>query len=94
MLCARQGTLYPGFESSMLVRKYADRNGSAAVLAAKRSAGIAPEANLRNPLRAGDETRRQGNPPGFETLDFNRSLKQGYQWPPYKGLVSSKMQVH
>ena len=94
MLCARQGTLYPGFESSMLVRKYADRNGSAAVLAAKRSAGIAPEANLRNPLRAGDETRRQGDPPSFVNFGLQQKSKTGVSVAHYKGLVSSKMQVH
>ena len=40
-----------------------DRNGSVAILAAKRSAGVAPEVNLRNPLRVGDEARKQGNLP-------------------------------
>ena len=39
----------------MYVRKYVDKNGSAAMLAAKRSAGIAPEVNLRILLCTGDK---------------------------------------
>ena len=40
----------------MLVRvKYTDQKGSAAMLVIKRLAGVAPEANLRNQLCAGDE---------------------------------------
>ena len=31
----------------MLVHKFVDENGSAAMLAAKRSAGVTPEVNLR-----------------------------------------------
>ena len=34
----------------MLVQKYVDKDSSAAVLVAKRSAGVAPQVNLRNPL--------------------------------------------
>ena len=38
----------PGIEPpSMLVRKYVDENGSGATQAAKRSAGVAPEVNIR-----------------------------------------------
>ena len=40
----------------MLVRKNVDENGSAAMLATKRSVGVAPEVNLRNPLRTVDVT--------------------------------------
>ena len=36
-------------------------NGSAAILAAKRSAGVAPEVNLRIPMQASE-----GIHPGFE----------------------------
>ena len=39
----------------MLVCKHVDQYGSAAILAAKRSAGVAPEVNLRIPLHTGDE---------------------------------------
>ena len=41
----------------MLVHKYVDRNGSAAMLTAKRSAGVTPEVNLRNMLHAGEEAQ-------------------------------------
>ena len=40
----------------MLVHKYVDENGSAAMLVAKRSASVAPEMNLRSLLCAGNET--------------------------------------
>ena len=46
------------------VCKYGDRNGSAAMLAAKRPAGVAPELNLRNPLHAGDEAHSERIYPG------------------------------
>ena len=36
-----------------------DENGSAAMLAAKRSAGVAPEVNLRIPLCTGKEACKQ-----------------------------------
>ena len=39
------------------VNKYVDQNGLAAMLVAKRSAGVATEVNLRNPLHAGNEAR-------------------------------------
>ena len=42
-------------------------NGSAAMLPAKRSAGIASEVNARNPLHTGDEACKQGIHTGFET---------------------------
>ena len=47
----------------MLVYKYVDRNDLGAILATKRSAGFAPEVNLRNLLLTGDEACKQGNPP-------------------------------
>ena len=40
---------------------------SAAMLATNRSAGVASEVNLRNPLRAGKKACKQGIHPGFET---------------------------
>ena len=40
----------------MLVYKYVDENGSAA----NRSAGVAPEVNLRIPLCTGDKARKRG----------------------------------
>ena len=39
---------------TMLVHKYVDENGSAAILAAKRSTGVAREVNLRIPFCTGD----------------------------------------
>ena len=42
-------------------------NGSAAMLATKRSAGVAPTVNLRNPLHAADEVHKQEIHPGFES---------------------------
>ena len=39
----------------------------AAMLAAKRSAGVAPEVNLRHRLWAGEEAGKQEIHPGFET---------------------------
>ena len=47
----------------MLARKYVDENGSAAMLATKRSAGVTPEVNLRILLCIGDEACKQGDPP-------------------------------
>ena len=38
-------------------------SGSVAILAAKRSAGVAPEVNLRNPLHASDAAQNLGNSP-------------------------------
>ena len=40
--------------------------GSAATLIVKRSAGVAPDVNLKNPLNAGDEAHKH---PGFKILD-------------------------
>ena len=40
-----------------------DNFGSATMLTAKRSAGDAPEVNLRNPLHASNEACKQGVPP-------------------------------
>ena len=38
-----------------IICKYVDRKGLAVVLAAKRSAGVAPEVKLKNPLHTGDK---------------------------------------
>ena len=64
----------------MLVRKYADENGSTAMLIIKRSAGVALEVNLRIPLCTGNEARKQEDPPRL----LNSGPKQGYQWPHKK----------
>ena len=44
--------------------KYVDQNGLAAMLATKRSAGVTPEINLKNPLHTGNETHKWGIHPG------------------------------
>ena len=47
----------------MLVCKYVDENSLAAMLAANRSAGVAPEVNLRILLCAGNKAHKKGDPP-------------------------------
>ena len=42
--------------------KYVDIEGSAAMLTAKGTVGIAPEVNLRNPFHTGDEASMCGDP--------------------------------
>ena len=46
--------------------KYVDQNSSVTILATKRSAGVAPEVNLRNSLFTGDEACKQGIHPVFK----------------------------
>ena len=45
------------------VCEYIDQKGSAAMLAVKRSAGVAPEVGLGNPLSASDEAYKPTDPP-------------------------------
>ena len=47
----------------ILVHKYVDQNSSTAMFTTKRSAGVAPEVNMRIPLHAGDKTCNRGHPP-------------------------------
>ena len=49
------------------VCNYVDQNSSAAMLAAKRSAGVTSEVNLRYPLCTRDKACKQGIHPDFET---------------------------
>ena len=66
-------------------------NGSAAMLAAKRSAGIASEVYLRNPLHTGDEACKHGIHTGFETeARRHQKFKTGISVVPQKGLMSFK----
>ena len=62
------------------------------MLATKRSAGVAPEVNLRNPLHADDEARKRRIHPGFETQgNVPRSPKREISVSgPTKGLMSSQ----
>ena len=67
----------------MLACKYVDENGSAVMLATKRSAGVTPEVNLTIPLCIGDEACKQGGSALAlkSGVDITGCLKHGYQWP-------------
>ena len=75
----------------MPVHKYVDRNGSAATLATKRSAGVTPEMNLREcvthmPLPSANKAAHSG----FETQRIcHQKFKTGVSVAPQKGLMSS-----
>ena len=73
------------------VCKYIGQKGFAAMLTSIQSAGVAPEVNLRNPLCAGEEARKQGIYPGFETQGRHLQKSQtGVSVATRKGLMSSK----
>ena len=64
------------------------RDGSAVMLAAKRSAGVAPEVNLkeyviRTPLPSSNKAAPRG--------DVTRNPKQGYQWAHKKDSYSPRI---
>ena len=60
------------------------------MLAAKRSAGVAPKVNLRIPLCTGDEDASEGIHPGFETQGRpHQKSKTVVSVAPQKGLMSS-----
>ena len=68
------------------------KNGSAAMLAAKKSAGVAPEVNLRNPLHAGDKACKWGFHSGFETWgELHQKSKTGISVAPQKGRITFKI---
>ena len=63
----------------------------AAIPVNKRSAGVAPDLNLRHPLCAGKEAHKQGIHPGFETQGrCHQKSKTGVSVSSQKGPVSSK----
>ena len=64
----------------VVVRKYVDRNGSAAMQAAKRLASVTLEVNLRIPLHTGDEVRGPTLALKPRT-DITRCPKQGTSGP-------------
>ena len=69
--------------------KYVGQSGSAAMLAVKRSTGVAPEVNLRNSMQArkhASESTLALKP----RADITRSLKEGYQWPHKKDMCPTK----
>ena len=62
-----------------------DQKGSAAMLAIKMSAGVAPEVNLRNPFHTVETTLKQGIYHGFETWDrCHQKSKTGLAVTPQK----------
>ena len=70
---------------------YVDQKGLAAMLVIKRSAGVAPEPNLRNPLHEVDEAHKREIHPGFETPSrHHQEFKTGVSVVPQKVLVFSK----
>ena len=72
----------------MPTHRHVEENGSAAMLAAKRSAGVVPEVNLRvsvtrtPPPNVNKATSLALKHRGYVT----RSQTQGYQWPHKKDL--------
>ena len=52
---------------------------------AKRSVGVAPEVNLRNPLCAGDKKCKPGIHPDFEIQGKHHKKSKIWSWPPQKG---------
>ena len=62
------------------------------MLAAKRSAGVAPEVNLRNPLHIGEEVRKQGIHLALKPrADITRNPKQGCKWLHKKDMCTPKI---
>ena len=64
----------------MPAHRYVEENVSAAILAAKRSAGVASEVNL------GEHITHMPPPSAYIHTYITRSTKQGYQWPHKKDL--------
>ena len=57
----------------------------------RRSAGVAPEVNLRNPLNTGKEAHKWGIHSGFETQGrYHQKSKTGVSVAWQKGHVFSK----
>ena len=74
------------------VCKYVDKNGSAAMLAILRSAGVTLKVDPRNPLHAGAEAQKQGVHPGFGTQGrCHQKSKTGVSVASQKGLTFSKI---
>ena len=63
------------------------QKGSVAILAAKKSPGVAPEVNLRNITGKQINERKQGIYPDFETL--GRCYQNRVSIAPQKTLMSS-----
>ena len=70
---------------SFITKHGGNRNSSVAMLAAKRSAGVAPDMNLMILLHVGDKPQARGSTLALKPrIDVTRSPKQGYQWPQEK----------
>ena len=66
------------------------QSSTAAMLAINKSAGVAPEVKLRNPLHADDKSCKQGILCGFEPQGrHHQKSKTGISAAPQKGLMSS-----
>ena len=63
------------FAMRVYVCKYLNQKGSAALLAIMKSAGVAPEVKLRNPLHEGKKARKGST----LALKPRSSSKQDYQ---------------
>ena len=76
----------------MPTRRYVEENASATMLAAKRSAGVAPEMNLREHITCMPLPNANGAAhSGFETQRrHHQKSKTGVSMAPQKGLMSSK----
>ena len=75
----------------MPARRYVEENGSAAMLATKRSAGVTPEVNLReNITHMPPPSVNKAVHFGFETQrNPHQKSKTGVKVAPQKGLMSS-----
>ena len=69
--------------SSMWIQK-----GSAVMLAIKRSTGITPEVNLRNPLLAGDEVHKWTHPGDETRRRHHQKSKTGVPVAPQERLMT------
>ena len=81
-----------GLAPLMPAQKYVEENGSAAILATKRSAGVAPEVNLREHVKCmPPPIVNNASHFGFETeRRHHQKSKTGVSVAPQKGLMSSK----
>ena len=87
---ARSWVRTPTNACGYMVCKYVDRKCSAAMLVVKRSAGVAPEVNLRNSLHAGKKAHKPLFHPGFETQGrHHHTSKIRVSMIPQKGLMFS-----
>ena len=69
-----------------------DQKGLVELLDSKRSAGVAPNVNRRNPLHVGNDTGKWGIELGFGTQGRNHQKSQtGVSVAPQKGIMSSQI---